>query len=269
VLGRYNSTQGAPAESASFDYINTQRQAVELFVRDINRIRLQTRSVYYDELRPFLDAPPQERALYNISSPDGVIRDMGELIELVESWDALFHPSEEQMWGSIDRDLTGLIAECWDTAALNLDHQCILANQSVDSLPECQNALAELERYEDTSRLMRLDAVVLPEAIMFDDVLYMGSSAVEACAELGVGYRLPTRSEVQLLDLLILSGPVPWSPDDPNEVWYGDTIDCDANYMDVNPVYRASPQGGEFLCTGRTASRATICVPSSGPVPPL
>lgn len=269
VLGRYSAAQGVTADSSAFNYINTQRQQVELFVRDINRIRLQTRNVYIDDLRPFLEAPAEDRALYNVSGSNGVARSMNELVSVVQSWVDMFHPADEQQWGSVDRDLTGLIEACWESSALNLEHSCIPENQRADNLPECQNALAELERYENTSRISRLDVVVLPETIMFDDVAYIGSSAVEACSEIGVGYRLPTRSEVQLLDLLILAGPVPWTPDAPNEVWYGDAADCGDNLMDINPAYHATQQGGEFLCTGRTASRAAICVPSSGPVPAL
>lgn len=268
ILGRYSATQGAQ-DPAAFNYINTQRQQVELFVRDINRIRLRTRNVYLDDLRPFLEAPAEERPLYNVISPENVVRTMRELVDVVESWDTLFHPADEQRWGTVDRDLTGLIEACWETAALNLDHLCMTGVERADSLPECQNALAELERYENTSRISRLDAIVLPEPVMFDDIVSLGSSAVVSCSEIAVGYRLPTRSEVQLLDLLVLDGPVPWSPDAPSEVWYADTADCGDNLWDVNPTYHATEQGGEFLCVSRTTSRAAICVPSSGPVPAL
>lgn len=296
-LGFYDSLPNATwtGQANPFQQVRDRLSHVDRFVRDYTEIQNRLEEIYYNEIKPFVDASPADKALYNVVPPGRPFRTPAGLMELAMQLDEEIYPLNGSVVGWKMGEVMDRIQDCWDQASIDLFTSCTAGDMPYaangEPLPEGELSAVQTQRwnelyaiigdYNRNTRILPLSARAGTAAVTFPE-------AAEQCANLSSGldieYRLATRDEVQLLAPFVGFGNVDWSDAMmPHATWY--TPDA-ANSCPTNtpfPLYANQPQetGEDFQCIQEVDASwwqfwaedefhvVPVCVPATGAVPVL
>lgn len=294
-LGFYDSLPNAKWEGEvnPFQQVRDRVSHVERFVRDYTEIQIRYEDIFFNEVKPFQDASPAQKTLYNIAPPGEPVRTSAELMDIAMELDDMFYPPQGSVVGWKMGEVIDRIQDCWDQASIDLFTSCTANDEPYapagEALPEGElepeqtqqwNELYDLiGQYNDNFRILPISARAGTEAVIFPDAAAHCAS-LESDAE--IQYRLATRQELALIAPFIGFGNVDWSGAfQPHATWYTPNA---ANACPVDkpfPLYVNEPQEPEsdFRCIEEIDASwwefwaddewhaVPICVPSTGPIP--
>jgi hypothetical protein len=255
--GFYTDVPNFDAGNNPFGVLDARLQKALFFVNAIGALKTQLDDVYFDEIEGFLNADNQ--AKFNIASPDGsyahALPNTAALRQVAMRQQQIFEPHDGSgaLAGNVTSGVRALLYACRDSTHV-IDNSggipyAACTAQAATELPAYQAALAALNDYATTSRILPL---------RYEDE---GAHGIYRSCTTG---RSPTQAEALAL--------APAAAADPKGcAWYdGAGGGClTAGYFTGDPSASANPTDkSQFACsadvTGLFGTCALLCVPPDG-----
>lgn len=296
-LGFYDSLPNATwqGELNPFQQVRNRVSHVERFVRDYTEIQNRYEDIYYNEIKPFLDAPAAQKALYNIAPPGRPVRSPAELMEVAMQLDEMFYPPQGSVVGWKMGEVIDRIQDCWDQASIDLFTSCTAGDEPYvpagEQPPEGELEPEQTKQWNELYGLIdryHRNSRVLPVSARPGDAAVTYPEAAEHCASLEsdaeIEYRLPTRQELELIAPYLGFGNVSWSGAfQAHATWYTADAANACPSATPFPLYVNEPQESapDYRCIKEVDASwwefwaddefhaVPICVPSTGPIPVL
>jgi hypothetical protein len=290
-LAGYQGLSNATANGKNSALAKVQQrvEVVNRFIRAYSEIQVRMDNIYFDEVKPFLDATPQQKALYNVAPPGKPLATPEAVYAVAQDLDERIFPPTGGVMGTLREEVSDRISECLDKVAVDITASCTAGDKAIAGVStkkelEAEQTLAwnELYAFFDAYHATQR---ILPLQLAVGEWPITSKSAQTACdavanklnTALGqkgsttkIVYRLATKDEVRWLAPFLSHGNVSWSSADlPNATWYTPvgSNPCGSDY----PYFQNQPSGAPiFGCSTNDwwdEDLVTLCVPSSGPVP--
>ncbi len=289
-LGAYHSLDNANWSGDNpFAIIKDRVEAAKRYIRQYSEIEVRMDNIYADEIRPFMQAPPQYKPMFNIAPPGKAKRTPDEVYAVAKGIDELIYPPTGGVMGWLREDIRDRIIACLDKVNVDIMASCT-ANDTMlgpgprdheldpDETVEWTELYAFFDDYHDNKRILPVQVAYGTSAVTYKyaqqhcDALAkkLNAKLAEHGSSQQVVYRLARGNEVFALGPVLSHGNVQWTKaDKPHATWYTD-IDgrCGADY----PYYRNAPAESTAFW-GCSADDwwdddfIPLCVPASGPMP--
>ena len=290
ILGFYESLPNATwdGDVSPFQLVRDRLSHVERFVRDYSEVQIRYEDIYLNEVKPFLDATPAYKAMYNIA-PDGKpVFSPSALQTIATDLDEKFYPERGTVIGWKTQEVVDRIKDCWDQASVNLFTSCTSKDEPLGDIIEGKELAAtdtkqwndlynEIISYAKHSRILPISARIGEEPVPFGD-------AADVCKKLSksesLQYRLPTKSEARVLAPMVAYGNIQWAGATvPSAIWYSDVKACGDGYpyfkndpesasQSKDPTFECAPVAGWWDQLWNDDYRLVpICIPAAGPLP--
>lgn len=271
-LGFYDALPNLSYDGDSpFLEVHERLLLVERYIRDWAELEERMEIAYRNEIKPFLDAPSNLKASYQVAPPAAPRDTPTQVLEVANGWMDDFFPETGPQIGWVMQKAVQAQIDCWSAASADLFHACSPDDSPADQSAEWLEVLAEVDRYASTGRVLPLQYKV-GDAVSGDD-------AAGACQDVSteaIAYRLPTWEEAQQLAPLVAYGNLGWPGSGNYEIWF-DAAPQSFGCSDPDfpyPFYEHEPgkepvvkcAESETLGFGGRSVLA-LCVPSSGPIP--
>ncbi len=303
IPGGYNSIGNWP-EVELGEFIG-QVQASEDYVRSLGELMERMKDVYFREIEPYLHAPNQIRATYNIAvgtqarlrNRDGkatvsafVPQSVNDLTAIASQWSDEFLPAgvTGHQVGSTYEEVERRVTHCLSQTQNDALYRCVDSREGELAWredPFFQKIEAKLAQYHNEGRLLPITYWADPTAHARRSQTFWRYGAEGACDAHAFGGfgpgRLPTVDEARYLTPLVSSGPIDWTDAD-FDVRYFIWLKKEASHgcgPGEDAFWRARPnEGGTKVCAktpnsvsdGRYLGIGTkyvaVCVPGPGPL---
>jgi hypothetical protein len=255
--GFYTDVPNFDAANNPFDVLDARLLKALFFVNAVGALKTQLDDVYFDEIQGFLHA--ENQAKFNIVSPDGsyarALPNTGALRKVAMRQQQIFEPHDGSgaLAGNVTSGVRALLYACRDSTHVidkngGVPYSACTA-KAANELPAYQAALAALDDYAATSRILPL---------RYEDE---GAHGIYRSCTAG---RSPTQAEALAL------APAA-AADAKGCAWYdGKGGGCvTAGYFTGDPSASSSPSDkSQFACsadvTGLFGTCALLCVPPDG-----
>ena len=244
---------------------------VERYVRDWAELEERMAIAYQNEINPFLDAPSNLKASYQLAPPAAPKNTPTEVLAIANGWMDDFFPETGPQIGWVMQKAVQAQVDCWSAASADLYHSCSADDTPADQSAAWLEVLAEINRYAGGGR-------VLPLQYKAGGAV-SGAYAAEECQGVSteaIAYRLPTLNEAKQLAPLVGYGNLSWPGSGSYEIWFdaapgtNGCTDPDFPY----PFYEHEPGKAPTVKCAESETLSffgrkvvALCVPSSGPIP--
>lgn len=272
-LGFYDTLPNLTHAGSGNPFIEVKERLllVERYVRDWAELEERMAVAYQNEIKPFLDAPSNLKASYQVAAPAAARNTPTDVLAVANEWMDQFFPQTGPQIGWVMEKAVEAQADCWTKAASDFDYSCMPGDTPADESAAWRDVLAEVNAYAGQGRVLPLQYKAAA-AVSGDD-------SEQACRDLTtsqIAYRLPTRDEAQRLAPLVAYGNLSWPGSGANEIWFDaepGTNGCNDSSFPY-PFFEHEPglapvikcAESETLGFGGRSVLA-LCVPSSGPMP--
>ena len=292
-LGAYHTLKNATWESPEnpFEIIKGRVEAAKRFVRNYSELEVRMDNIYNDEIRPFLESAPKDKAMFNIAPPGKPLRTPTEVFNVAMDIDELIYPPTGGVMGWLRKDIHDRIVACLDKVNVDIIASCTSDDElqagtedpgrelEADETKAWNELYAFFEDYHNNKRILPLHVTFNDNAVTFkraqEHCDSLASKLNKELAENGssnkIVYRLARGSEIKALAPVLSHGNVQWTDADiQHATWYNPNNgnSCSPDY----PYYKNEPAGstatyGCALNDWWDDDLVTICVPASGPIP--
>jgi hypothetical protein len=292
-LGGYHNLANAQWEGSEnpFQVIKDRVEVTRRFIRNWSELEIRMDNIYSDEIKPFLESAPKDKALFNIAPPGKALRTPMEVFEVAKTIEEQIYPPTGGVMGWYREDIQDRIVACMNKVNIDVTSSCTES----DELFEGKDASGELEAddtkqwnelykffddYHATKRILPLHVAYGTKAVTYGNAQghcdYLAKQLNKTLSEQGssnkVVYRLAKGVEVKSLAPVLGYGNVQWTDSDiPHATWFspGNGMGiCSPDY----PYYQNEP-ASTFAGSGCAVNDywdddlIPICVPASGPIP--
>ena len=262
LFAGYNKAQNAPTTTAAFNpyrRIQEKLNTTEDHLRTISVLQTKMENAYYNEIAPFIEASPEERARYNVAPPAAALLRPQQVSSLVETWRAKFAPSDGARIGTVTGRAYELADACWQGVKLG-DYAGCNPGQRADETETYAFVKNELDRYVASGRC--------PPPLRQGQLRELRQGELPRPPG-DARARLPYSDEVARLAPVVASVPRE------GKTWFkDDTGRCRDDAYFENPLsggpasiaqaYKCHRSGG-WLAPWTWMSLDAICVPANGP----
>lgn len=258
LFAGYNRAVNAPVGGGSdnpYQRIQTKLRDAETYLRAFSNLQIKMENAYYNEIAPFLQATPEQRAVYNVAPPAKPLLKPQDVTATVEAWHAKFRPSDGLSMGAVVEQNYREANECWRNAVLGDYSVCL--DGPADGKSAFRAAAAELEAYTNTGRVLPLRYAKGNRGTY--------QAAQNSCARVKdiVNARFPSSDEVARL------APVVASVARDGKVWYKDDAGrCDKQPYFENTFSSSASVEQSYKCYSpsfwSSQSLDAFCVPPNG-----
>ncbi len=263
-LARYGTADNAPfgietSEAFRANYENLRH--TEAFIREMSQLKLKMEHAYRYEIAEFQNAGPEAQAQYNLMAPAAPKRFADELRPIAATWAERFRADDGLNIGSETVKIRDAMATCLKMAQIGDFSEC-KPGTDPRTLPAYVAGMNAVNEYIATGRIVKMRAFVIDNGI---ERPYQ--TAMMRCANVdGWVDRLPTADEAARLAPFIAGHAGGRN----KSIWTADTASCrfassQMSYYS-NPLEGAPGRGCDTWSFFSPGSRATVCVPQSGPV---
>jgi hypothetical protein len=261
-LARYGSADNAPPGVETTPAFRTnydKLRETEKFVRDMSQLKLKMEHAYRYEIAEFQKAGPEAQSAYNLVEPAPPKRFASELRPIAAMWAERFRDDDGLNIGRDTVKVRDAMATCVKLAQVGDFSAC---GSDARSLPVYVEGMKAVDEYLTTGRIVKLRTFVI------DTGAERGyEQAKGRCANIdGWVDRLPTAEEAARLAPFIAG----YAGGSKKSIWTADTASCRFSSSQMsfysNPLEGTPGQGCDRWSLFSAGSRATVCVPQSGPV---
>lgn len=290
-LAAYHGLSNAPVDAAerTFTPLKERVDVINRFIRNYSEIQVRMDNVYYDEIKPFMDASTSQKAMYNIAPPGEALATPNEVYEVARELDELIYPPTGGVMGWLREDALDRTTQCLEKVSVDIMASCTENDEPVsgehpggeleaDETKQWNELYAFFDDYEKTKRIMPIQVAVGTYPVTYKNAQghcdYLANRLNRELERQGsttkVVYRLAKRDEVPYLGPVLSHGNVKWTgADQLHATWYSPVgaNSCGSDH----PYFQNQPTGAPvYGCTPNDwwdDDLITVCVPASGPMP--